>query len=122
MKKSFYILSAALLMGASVTLGAQGAANAADESPAGHEVASGKVSLRAWPTGCRYGQFDNGAEASCSHSNGGSYSASVICRPEDGGDFIVRDASVWKTSGRSYVFCPPLTQFNSAGINTRSTH
>lgn len=122
MKKPFYILSAALVMGASVTLGVHGAANAADKSPAAHEMASGGESIKAWPTGCHYGPHDNGAEAQCSHSNGGSYKASVNCLPYDGGNMVVRDASAWKTSGLSYVFCPPLTTFSSAGIITRARH
>ncbi|WP_159394807.1 hypothetical protein [Streptomyces sp. H-KF8] len=106
MKKSYSTLLAAMGIAACFTLGLQGTANAAPT---------------AWPTGCSNGKFDNGWEARCSNSNGGSYKATVLCKPFDGGDLVVRDAGVWKTSGISYVSCPPLTGVNSGGIITRST-
>lgn len=46
----------------------------------------------------------------------------MYCFPYDGGDWVIRDASVWETSGNSYVFCPPLTKFKSAAIITRASH
>ncbi|WP_329337195.1 hypothetical protein OG252_17885 [Streptomyces sp. NBC_01352] len=106
MKKLHSTLFAAMGMAACFTLGTQGAANAA---PAG------------WPTGCSYGKFDNGWEARCTNSNGGSYKATVTCQPLDGGALIVRDATVWKTSGISYVFCPPMSFVKGGGIITKST-
>ncbi|CAM5590082.1 hypothetical protein SALBM311S_03186 [Streptomyces alboniger] len=92
------------------SLGFQGGASAA---PTG---ATGK------PTGCEYqSNFDNGAMARCSHSNGGHYKASVLCRRLDGGGLIDLEAVAWRTSGWSNVYCPALTQFYSAGIVTKTT-
>lgn len=47
MKKPFYVLSAAMAMGVSAAFGVQSVANAADKSPAGHEVVSGNESIKA---------------------------------------------------------------------------
>ncbi|WP_151477623.1 hypothetical protein [Streptomyces albicerus] len=95
---------------AAFTLGFQGAASAA---PAG---------ATAWPTGCTYqNNFENGAMARCTNSNGGHYKASVNCTRWDGGGIVVIDAPRWRTSGWSQVFCPAQTQFSSAGIITKST-
>jgi hypothetical protein len=109
MRKSSSKLLAAAGLAACLTLGVQGAASAA---PAG---ATG------WPTGCTNGKFDNGWEARCTKSNGGHYRANVTCRPEDGGPLVWREATVWKSSGISYVFCPPLTQVLSGGITTKAS-
>lgn len=129
MRNVLYTALAAITMMVGLTFGLQSAASAAPANvaefvvaQANYEAASEDVSVKGWPTGCYYQKHGNGALASCSNSNGGSYKASVICTPYDGGDLIVRDATVWKTSGPSIVNCPPLSSFYSAGINKRSTH
>lgn len=110
--------TAAALFAASTVIamgGLQGTASAANS----------EVSPMGWPTGCTFGRFtgdDAAAQAICNKSNGGSYRAVVICAPLDGGKKIVREPSVWKTSGYSYVFCPPMTMYSSSGINQRATH
>jgi hypothetical protein len=106
MRKLYSALLASVGMAACFTIGLPGAANAA---PTG------------WPTGCSYGQYTNGYEASCARSNGGSYKATVTCRPEDGGALVVRDAGAWRTSGESRVFCPVNTYVTTGGIITRRT-
>ncbi|GAB2901974.1 hypothetical protein GCM10027074_78600 [Streptomyces deserti] len=108
MKKMNSALLAAVGMAACFTLGVQGTANAATVSPTAH------------PTGCTSGKHDNGWSAKCSKSNGGHYKASVTCFPFDGGDRVVRWASHWRSSGTSYVSCPPLTQVESGGFVTKA--
>jgi hypothetical protein len=44
----------------------------------------------------------------------------VTCFPFDGGPRVVRWASHWKSSGVSYVSCPPLTQVESGGFVTKA--
>ncbi|MEU9865452.1 hypothetical protein AB0D99_31750 [Streptomyces sp. NPDC047971] len=105
---------AATAVTATAALGFHGSASAAP--------ASGDVTVMGWPTGCEYGSYDNGSYAKCSRSNGGSYRATVLCYPMHGGNLVSRTAPTWKTSGVSKVFCPPLTLFSSAGIETRSSH
>ncbi|MFC8201627.1 hypothetical protein ACFUTV_40550 [Streptomyces sp. NPDC057298] len=95
---------------AAFSLGFQGAASAA---PTG---------ATARPTGCTYqSNFSNGAMASCTNSNGGHYKATVLCTRQDGGGIINLDATVWRASGWSFVYCPALTTFSSAGIITKVT-
>jgi hypothetical protein len=129
MRKLLYTAFAAAMMTVGLTFGVQAVAAAApvDHGVAAvaqsdHAVASDDVSVQGWPTGCTYGKIPNeaGAYASCSNSNGGSYKATVNCARIDGGGIVVRDAGVWKTSGTSYVFCPPLTVYKTAGIITKS--
>lgn len=75
----------------------------------------------AQPSGCQYGKADlNGAEARCTKSNGGHYKAIVICRAQDGGPDIAREAGAWKSSGLSLVFCPTMTTYKTAGIMTKA--
>jgi hypothetical protein len=95
---------------AAFSLGFQGAASAA---PAG---------ATAHPSGCTYQtNFYNGAMARCSNSNGGHYKASAICTRLDGGGKIDVEAPTWRSSGWSKVFCPPLTEFDAAGIVTKAS-
>ncbi|WP_331763686.1 hypothetical protein [Streptomyces anthocyanicus] len=95
---------------AAFTLGFQGAASAAPTGATG------------WPTGCSYQtNYDNGAMAICTNSHGGHYRASVLCTRQDGGGVIDLEAVAWRTSGWSYVYCPALTTFKTAGIVTKST-
>ncbi|MFF1498272.1 hypothetical protein [Streptomyces sp. NPDC058304] len=96
---------------AAAALGFHGTATAAT---------SGEATVSGWPTGCSYGEFDNGSYATCKNSHGGSYRATVICWPYAGGPLVVHDATAWKTSGLSYAFCPPMTKYSSAGIDERS--
>jgi hypothetical protein len=104
MKKVCAILFAAVAM---ATLGLQGTASA---------------TTAGWPTGCSYGKYDiDGAWAECSKSNGGVYRAVVICKPLDGGLNINKEASVWKTSGVSLVFCPPMSVYQVAGITSKAS-
>ncbi|MFI6703773.1 hypothetical protein ACIBJC_33375 [Streptomyces sp. NPDC050509] len=98
-------------MTACLTLGLQGAANAAPTS--------GDVSIKAHPTGCSNGVHEQGWSAICSKNNGGQYRASVRCLPFDGGRIVERDATVWKSSGLSIVYCPPLTTVVSGGFWTK---
>jgi hypothetical protein len=118
MKKLSYGLLAGMVIAGSATLGGASTANA---EPRADGIRSGSASVRAWPTGCTNGKFDNGWSAKCTHSNGGSYRATVICQPYGGGDKVWRDANVWRTSGISRVFCPPLTQVLSGGIESRAS-
>ncbi|GAA2288141.1 hypothetical protein GCM10010415_69380 [Streptomyces atrovirens] len=95
---------------AALTFGFHGAASAA---PAG---ATG------WPTGCHYQtNYENGAMAICDKANGGHYKASALCVRLDGGGTIDIESTSWRSSGWSYVYCPPLTQFKSAGIVTKAS-
>jgi hypothetical protein len=131
MRKLLYAAFAAAMMTIGLTFGVQAAAAAA---PVDHDVAAvvesdqavaaDDVTVQGWPTGCSYAKIpgDEGGQAHCSSSNGGSYKATVNCARIDGGGIVVRDAGVWKTSGISYVYCPPLTVYKTAGIITRSTH
>ncbi|MFJ7422661.1 hypothetical protein ACIQXD_29275 [Streptomyces uncialis] len=96
-------------------LGFQGAASAAPGS-----TPSGDVSVMGWPTGCSDVIAGNGWSVYCRNGNGGSYKASVICGPLDGGPKVTRDAVSWVRSGWSYVSCPPLTGVISGGFWSRS--
>ncbi|MFJ2968545.1 hypothetical protein ACIPIC_40550 [Streptomyces collinus] len=108
MKKWSVLLAGGVI--AASSFGFQGAASAAPTGPTG------------WPTGCvSQTNFDNGAMARCSDSNGGHYRASVICTRLDGGGKINREATAWRTSGWSNVYCPPMTSFFSAGIVTKAS-
>ncbi|NWF29228.1 hypothetical protein HW130_23730 [Streptomyces sp. PKU-EA00015] len=118
MKKLCSTLQVTMGIAACFTIGLQGTANAA---PAEYVPASNDVSIMAHPTSCSNGQNQNGWEAHCRNSNGGSYKATVTCRPRAGGDLVIRDATVWKSSGLSIVFCPPLTAVVYGGIITKST-
>jgi hypothetical protein len=122
MKRLVALMFAGALTIGALAIGPQTAAVAEPAAPVAYEAAAepDDVSVMGWPTGCGNGKYDNGWSAECSKSNGGSYSASAICRPYDGGPLVFRDAA-WRTSGVSYVFCPPLTQIQSGGINLKST-
>lgn len=106
MKKVWALLFAAIAV---TTLGFQSPAAAAPT---------------AWPTGCSFGRWSgdpDAAWAACDRSNGGSWRALVICRNLETGRDITRSATAWRTSGDSYVFCPPMTMYRSAGIETRAS-
>lgn len=108
MKKWSILVTGGLV--AAFSLGIQGPASAAPTGATG------------WPTGCTYSSnYDNGAMAMCSHSNGGHYKASALCVRLDGGGIVDTEPVVWKSSGWSYVWCPALTQFKSAGIVTKAS-
>ncbi|MGW7276136.1 hypothetical protein ACWGH5_37190 [Streptomyces sp. NPDC054864] len=110
MKKRSVLLAGGVA--AVFTLGFQGAASAAPTGATGR------------PTGCTYQtNYDNGAMARCSNSNGGHYKATAICARLDGGGLITIDAVKWNTSadGWSSVYCPTLTTFKSAGIVTKTS-
>jgi len=77
--------------------------------------------VAAHPSGCFYGpDAENGARATCKHSNGGHYKASVTCDRWDNRGKVVRDAVVWKSSGYSVAYCPPETSYLHAGIITKA--
>ncbi|MYS89851.1 MULTISPECIES: hypothetical protein [Streptomyces] len=116
-------LSAALFAAAAMTaFGLQSTATAAEAG------SQGNVSVKGWPTGCTNGKYAKGLggytalgwQAQCKKSNGGHYKATIICRPFDGGDDIYRDAPVWKSSGKSIVFCPEASIRVEGGIKERS--
>jgi hypothetical protein len=101
-------IGATLLAAAGLAaFGLQGVATAA---PAG---------ATAHPTQCSNGKYENGWSMHCRKSNGGAYRASVMCKPHNGGAVIERDATVWKTSGLSIVYCPPLTYVVGGSTWTR---
>ncbi|MEU0457364.1 hypothetical protein ABZ322_31155 [Streptomyces sp. NPDC006129] len=116
-------LSAALFAAVAITtFGLQSTATAAEAG------SQGNVSVKGWPTGCKNGKHQaflgsytaQGWYAECKNSNGGHYKATIICRPMDGGNDIYRDAPVWKSSGKSYVYCPEFTIRLEGGIIERS--
>ncbi|MGW0609684.1 hypothetical protein [Streptomyces sp. NPDC002788] len=123
MKKTYSTLLAATGMAACLTLGLQGTATAAPASPAGHKMASEDVSIMGWPEGCTNGKYGNGWYARCTKPNGGSFKASVTCKPYDGGAPFDRWAGHWETSagGLSVVNCPPMSNVVTGGFVTRST-
>ncbi|OKI62543.1 hypothetical protein [Streptomyces sp. MJM1172] len=114
-------LSTALFLAAIAAFGLQGTAVAAE---AGSQGASGNVSVKSWPTGCTDGKYSKslggytalGWQATCTKANGGHYKATIICEPFDGGPKFTRDAPVWKTSGKSVVFCPEFSHRVVGGI------
>ncbi|WP_165985066.1 hypothetical protein [Streptomyces sp. YIM 98790] len=113
-------MSAALFTTAVVAvLGFPGTATAAEPSTETQQN-FGDISIMAHPTGCTYGKYTNGSSAECKQSNGGSYKAVVRCRTSDN-TIITREPELWRTSGISYVFCPPMTFYESSGIKTKST-
>jgi hypothetical protein len=116
-------LSAALFAAVAITaFGLQSTATAAEVN------SQGNVSVKGHPTGCKDGKYAKslggytalGWYAECKKSNGGRYKASIICRPFDGGDDIYIDAPVWKTSGKSIVFCPESSIRIDGGLLSRS--
>jgi hypothetical protein len=116
-------LSAALFAAVAITtFGLRTTATAAEAGT------QGNVSVKGWPTGCANGKYQAKFEgytamgwyAECKKSNGGHYKATIICRPYDGGDDIYRDASAWKSSGKSIVFCPESSIRLEGGIIERS--
>ncbi|MGW1585858.1 hypothetical protein [Streptomyces sp. NPDC002386] len=108
MKKWSLLLTGGVV--AALSFGFQGAASAAPSAATG------------WPTGCTYQtNYDNGAMAKCSHSNGGHYKAGALCSRVDGGGKVDVEAVAWVTSGWSKVYCPPFTVFYSANIVTKSS-
>ncbi|MFD0141470.1 MULTISPECIES: hypothetical protein [unclassified Streptomyces] len=85
-------------------------------------ASAGPAGATGWPTGCTSKtNYENGAMARCSKSNGGHYKASAICSRMDGSGKIDVEAPIWRSSGWSYVFCPPATVFSSAGIVTKAS-
>ena len=116
MKKSVSVLRAATGVVAFLALGLQGSAAASPSTPS---PPAGERSASAHPTGCSNAKHGNGWRAICSNSNGGSYRASVLCRPLAGGAPVQRDPAVWKSSGISVVNCPPLTRVISGSFWTR---
>jgi hypothetical protein len=110
MKKLRKLQAAAVGVAACFSLALPGAADA---------VSAGEVSVRAHPTGCSNGIYDNGWYAKCNKSNGGEYRAWVRCLPLNGGPIVERDAPTWRSSGLSKVFCPPLTMVENGGMWTR---
>jgi hypothetical protein len=110
MKKFWTLQAAAVGVAAFFSLGIPGAAAA---------IPAGEVSITAHPTGCSDGPYENGWYVTCSKSNGGQYRAWVRCFALNGGPKVERDAAIWKSSGRSIVSCPPLTQLDTGGMWTR---
>ncbi|MDQ0958743.1 hypothetical protein QFZ66_002621 [Streptomyces sp. B4I13] len=102
--------AAAMGVAACFSLGLQGTANA---GPAGD------LSVKAHPSRCTDGTWDNGWYVVCGKSNGGKYRAWVRCLALAGGPDVERDAVVWKSSGQSIVSCPPFTQVKTGGMWTQ---
>ncbi|MBA0049732.1 hypothetical protein E0L36_02075 [Streptomyces sp. AJS327] len=115
MRKHWSVLLAGGVLAGSA-LGLPGTAVAATATSPGGPTVTG------WPTGCEYEKHRHGARARCAKSNGGHYRANVTCARMDGGGTVYREAVKWVSGGEwSAVFCPPMTQYLSAGITTKST-
>jgi hypothetical protein len=88
-------------------------------------ASGGSVTVKAHPTGCDYSTMvldgQQGAQAKCTKSNGGSYKAIVVCVRLLNKEEISREAGVWKKSGVSIVWCPPESYAKTAGVMTRSS-
>ncbi|PRY55955.1 hypothetical protein [Glycomyces artemisiae] len=121
MKRTLFGLLASIAMAAGLLSGIQGAAAAPVAAPAAVEATAGDVTIQSLPTGCTHYKYNQGWVGICSHANGGSWRASVDCRPEDGGPAFTRYPSVWQTVSNvpSYVSCPPMSSAYG-GMITRS--
>ncbi|MEO3765037.1 hypothetical protein [Streptomyces sp. B8F3] len=125
MKKRLLSLSAGAALAMGVVTGVTGTANAAPAPEA--QSSQTTTAAKAWPKDCSYDYYKDvlgseGAQAYCG-SGGGYFKAAVNCKPITGGPIVYRLAPVWQKAGgskHSYVYCPGMTVFSSAGIMTKA--